>query len=363
MTLVHDHPTAGHLGQDKTIWQAKNHLSWPGMNHWIAQYVKGCTTCQQNKILFHRTKIPLYQISTLVDAHPFQQVSMDLITGLPKVHDKDAILTIVDHGCSRAAIFLPCATTITSPGIATLYLKNVYPWFGLPKKIITDKDPQFTLHFSRVLTTHIGAQQNTSTAFYPQTDGLSEWKNQWVKQYLCTVTSASPEDWTSWLSITSAIHNNRQNDTTGLLPNQILWGHEAMLVPNNNFPIQNQMAEDCIEDVKRNQQIAISVLNKKAGKVPALSLYRVENQVWLEATHLHLPYQSTKLAPKHHGPFLVTKEVSPVAFQLCIPMAWNIHDIFHASLLSPYRESPEHGPNYSRPLPDLLEGEEEYKVE
>jgi hypothetical protein len=43
-------------------------------------------------------------------------------------------------------------------------------------------------------------------------------------------------------------------------------------------------------------------------------------------------------------------------------MAWNIHDVFHASLLSPYHESTEHGPNYSRPPPDLLKGEEEYEV-
>jgi chromodomain-containing protein len=134
-------------------------------------------------------------------------------------------------------------------------------------------------------------------------------------------------------------------------------------VPNNDFLTQNQMANDCMEDVKRNQQTAISTLNKMVEKVPALSPYQVGDQVWLEVTHLCLPYQSTKLAPKCHGPFSVTKVVSSVAFQLCIPVAWNIHDVFHASLLSPYHESPEHGPNYSRPSPDLLEGEEEYKVE
>jgi hypothetical protein len=133
---------------------------------------------------------------------------MDLITGLPRIRGKDTILMIVNHGCSQAAIFLPCTTTITSPGIATLYLKNIYPWFGLPKKIITDRDPWFTSHFRKALATHIGAQQNISTAFHPQTDGLSEQKNQWVKQYLWIVTLASPEDWTSWLSIALAIHNN-----------------------------------------------------------------------------------------------------------------------------------------------------------
>jgi hypothetical protein len=92
---------------------------------------------------------------------------MDLITGLPRVRGKDAILTIVNHGCSQAAIFLACATMITGTGIAALYLKNVYPWFRLPKKVITDRDPQFTSHFRKALVTCIGAHQNISTAFHP----------------------------------------------------------------------------------------------------------------------------------------------------------------------------------------------------
>jgi hypothetical protein len=72
---------------------------------------------------------------------------MDLITGLPKHNRKDAILTIVDHGCSQAAVFLLCAMTITGPGIAQLYIDHVYKWFRLPTKVISDHDPQFTSHF------------------------------------------------------------------------------------------------------------------------------------------------------------------------------------------------------------------------
>jgi hypothetical protein len=109
---------------------------------------------------------------------------------------KDAILTIVDHGCSRAAIFIPCTTTITGPGIAQLYLQNVYPWFGLPSRVISDRDPRFTSQFGKALTMKLGINRNISTAFHPQTDGLSERKNQWIEQYLRMVTSASPEDWT-----------------------------------------------------------------------------------------------------------------------------------------------------------------------
>ena len=53
---------------------------------------------------------------------PFSQIALDLIMGLPQVNGKDAILTIVDHGCSRAAIFIPYTIMITGPGIAQLYL-------------------------------------------------------------------------------------------------------------------------------------------------------------------------------------------------------------------------------------------------
>ena len=104
-------------------------------------------------------------------------------------------------------------------------------------------------------------------------------------------------------------------------------------------------------------------LNEAAGAVPTLSPYEEGDQVWLEATHLRLSYQSTKLAPKRHGPFVITKRISPVTFKLHLPAAWTIHNVFHASLLSPYHKSKEHGPNYSRPPPDLLEGEEKYEVE
>jgi hypothetical protein len=133
---------------------------------------------------------------------------MDLITGLPKHKGKDAILTIIDYGCSRAAVFLPCATIITGLEIAQLYMNHVYKWFGLPMKVISDRDPRFTSHFSKSLMQQLKINQNLSSAFHPQTDGISERKNQWVEQYLRLVMSVSPEDWTHWLAIATAVHNN-----------------------------------------------------------------------------------------------------------------------------------------------------------
>jgi hypothetical protein len=110
------------------------------MKEWVANYIHGCVTCQQNKILTHKKKVLSYRIGTLLDARPFEYVAMDLITGLPRQGGKDAILTIIDQGCSCAAVFLACETTITGVQITQLYLDHVYQWFRLPRKIISDRD-------------------------------------------------------------------------------------------------------------------------------------------------------------------------------------------------------------------------------
>ena len=141
LAKYHDHLTAGHLGRDTTLQAINWTYWWTGMRKWITEYIKGCTTCQQNKNLTHWRKIPLYRIPPPPNTRPFEVISMDLITQLPKSKGKDAILTIVDHRCTRATTFLPCTTTITAEGVAQLYMEHVYQWFGLPNKIISDRDP------------------------------------------------------------------------------------------------------------------------------------------------------------------------------------------------------------------------------
>jgi len=109
---------------------------------------------------------------------------------------------------------------------------------------------------------------------------------------------------------------------------------------------------------------AIAAINKVAnrGSTPE-GRFKEGDQVWLEATNLKLPYHTPKLAPRQQGPFCVSKVISPVAYQLALLLSWGIHNVFHVSLLLPYKETAAHGPNFTRPLPDLIEGEEEYEVE
>ena len=148
---------------------------------------------------------------------------------------------------------------------------------------------------------------------------LSEQKNQWVEQYLRLVTGGQPRDWSDWLAIATTIHNNQKNSTTGLSPNQILLEIEPMLHPSEHHRTNNEAMEKRVERMRKAWEEATRAINKKATIAP-LAQYKPGDQVWLEATHLKLPHQGSKLNPKQYGPSKVLYVVSPVAFKLDLPV-------------------------------------------
>ncbi len=91
--------------------------------------------------------------------------------------------------------------------------------------------------------------------------------------------------------------------------------------------------------------------------------YNKGDQVWVEGTNIKTLYPSAKLSSKRYGPFKVLEQLSDAVYQLEIPRHWKIHNVFHANLITPYKEMELYGPNFTRPPPDLVEGEKEFEVE
>jgi hypothetical protein len=78
---------------------------------------------------------------------PFETIALDFITKLPKSQGYDSILTVTDHDCTKAAIFIPCREEINTEGMAAFYIQHVFAHFGLPQKVISDRDPWFVSKF------------------------------------------------------------------------------------------------------------------------------------------------------------------------------------------------------------------------
>ena len=147
----HNVPAYGHPGINRTKDLVAKYYWWPQLAKDIQEYVKGCAQCQQNKVNTCPQKAPLNPITPATGALPFQTISMDFIVKLPELAGNDSILTITDHDCTKMLITIPHRETITVEGVAKLFLRQVFPRFGLPSKIISDRDPRFVSKFMKEL--------------------------------------------------------------------------------------------------------------------------------------------------------------------------------------------------------------------
>ena len=98
---------------------------------------------------------------------------MDLITSLPTSDSFDAIFVIVDR-FSKMAHFIPTNTTADAPTLASLFITNIVRIHGIPRSIISDRDPRFVSTFWRELFEQLQTTLRFSTANHPQTDGQTE---------------------------------------------------------------------------------------------------------------------------------------------------------------------------------------------
>ena len=84
--------------------------------------------------------------------------------------------------------------------------------------------------------------------------------------------------------------------------------------------------------------------------------------VLLSAENLKTTQLSKKLAHRRIGPFEVIKRYSKQAYELKLPPRYKtIHNVFHVSLLEPYRRRPGAVPEEI--VPDIVAGEEVWTVE
>jgi hypothetical protein len=339
---------------------------WPGLNVFIRRFVTGCAVCQAHKVNTHPSAPPLTPLAS-VATHPFQQVSVDLITDLPLSLGFDSVMVVVDHGLMKGVIILPCHKNVDAAGVAQLFFKNVFVRFGLHDHCISDRGPQFASAFARELAQLLKYDLTLSSAYHPQTDGETERLNQELETYLRIFCDGQPEKWAELLPMAEYSHNLARHSFTGKSPFSLILGYKPCSYPpiGKMFlpALESRLSE--LEDAQR-EALAAHEKAQRTMRERISSKFRpwkVGDKVWLEGRNLRLRYPSRKLAPRREGPFEIAQLIFPVAFRLRLPPTWKIHDVFHASLLSSYRETVEHGPNYSNPPGDLIGGEEEYELD
>lgn len=364
----HDPIIRGHPGRQGTLELVSRNYWWPGMTVFIKAYVDGCAICQQTKIDTHPTKVPIQP--TQIPNRPFQYLTMDFIVKLPESDNYNSILLITDQ-FSKAIVTIPCVEKINAAQTADLLIKRVFCIYGIPDKIISDRGPQFASQCMKAILNALGVQSALSTAYHPQTDGATERANQETEQFIRAYVNKMQDDWSSILPFADLTHNSKIHSATKRAPMELLFGYlpewpgqvkigDRVPAAADRIEAMNQARSEAAASMIIAQQAMRNQQDRYGLEGPT---WKIGDQVWLDVKNLKTQYPSAKLAPKREGPFEIIGKVGSSSFALELPKQWRIHNVFHASLLKEYIENEAHGPNWTKPPPDLIEDEEEYEID
>lgn len=137
---LHDSAVGGHSGRDATLHRIKSLFFWPKMSLEVQNYVRNCSVCQKNK--YENVAKPGLLHPLPVPQGVWESISMDFIEGLPPSSGKHCILVVIDK-LSKNAHFIALSHPYTAIEVAQAYLDNIFKLQGLPKDIVSDRDPTF----------------------------------------------------------------------------------------------------------------------------------------------------------------------------------------------------------------------------
>ena len=133
------------------------------MKNELAEYIAKCFECQQVKT-GHQHPAGLLQLLP-IPSWKWEIISLEFIIGLPRNQNlNDSIMVVVDK-LSKEAHFILVKTTYKDVNITNIFLKQIFRLHGIPKVIISDRDPKFTGNFWKSLG--LNTTLNFSTSFHP----------------------------------------------------------------------------------------------------------------------------------------------------------------------------------------------------
>jgi transposase InsO family protein len=187
-----------------------------------------------------------------------------------------------------------------------IFRDEVFKHHGLPRKVISDRGPQYVSKFMMDLYSLLGIKGNPSTAFHSQTDGQTERINREVEQYLRIWVNYTQDDWSEWLSITEFTYNNCDTTSTDYSPFYLNHGHHPWTRLTKKQRSNNETADQFITRMKELGEQATKALEKANSQMKKqfdkhhqpLCEYSIGDKVWLEATNLKTKRPTKKMDNK-----------------------------------------------------------------
>ena len=169
--------------------------------------------------LLHSLPVPL---------RPWESIGMDFVGPFPSSQGYDYLWVVICRLTSMIHL-IPVNTTTKATEIAWLYFREIVRLHGLPETIVSDRDSKFTSKFWKELHRLVGTKLLMSTAFHPQTDGVSEHAIRSVSQILRSLVNPQQTNWVEKIPLVEFAINSTISGSSTFAPFKLNYGYMPIL--------------------------------------------------------------------------------------------------------------------------------------
>jgi transposase InsO family protein len=267
-------------------------------------------------------------------ALPWEKVSVDLIGPLPRTKNGNEYgLVLVDTCTGWVEAFPLRQTAATADGCATRVLSVFCRW-GFPSRIISDNGPQFASELWVKVMMRLRIKTVFCTPYHPQSNPV-ERKNRDIKTYLRKFCHSHQKNWDEMFDVMLFALRSAKNTSTGITPAQANLGRNLtspldLFLPKAGYDFDSpQNLRDYTKKLESKIQASLKFL------VENRELAGIEQKLYYDPSHKKAEFNegdwvtlqahplsskakgvSASLMPKREGPYVISKKVNPLNYEL-----------------------------------------------
>ena len=323
--LAQELHTATHLG-GQALWKLFSDRYFHKAGRRICiEVAQSCPQCQRGSDYGHRQKTT----GTIESKGPWETLSVDIVGPLPYDRRHEFIIVFVD--CfSRFTILVPTSNH-TADTVSDALLRHVVPYFGTPRRLLSDRGREFVGDVWGKLTRSLGIQRVLTSPYHPEGNSINERSHQTMNNMLRArlLRDLPSRKWVVEIPGIMLALNAMVHEPHDFSASMIATGREPSLPPDlESEACASPSTEDPVAYVDMvRQRLALTHQQMTPPPAPeASNPYREDDLIFVMTTP---PERTSKLAPRWKGPFLVKRV--PNAYQVTYEddMVWRIVHVNH----------------------------------
>ena len=229
----------GHLGFKKTWPKIRDRFFWKSMHKDTYNWIKSCSACACRKIP-EKTRADLKPINTA--SLPFEMV--DILGPLKETTNGNKYVLVFTDYLTRWPEAFPIKNR-EAKTIAKIFVNEIVARHSAPKTLLSDQAKEFMSSLVSNICEYLGTTKTNSTAYHPQTNGLTERFNATLCQILSFYVNENQTNWDEMLPIALMAYRTSVQETTSSTPFDLFYNRQARL-PNDleNLQIKDTFTFD-----------------------------------------------------------------------------------------------------------------------